>query len=191
MHPSGEGPQPSRAHGDIRLQRRDLAFIKPSPGNLRQSTPRAHRRGLFTALLILPLAWTPLVIIVGRHRAKLNRNLGLVRSRRARSRARQRLRAVGKRLDAADGPSFHEEVARALVEYVADRFDRSAAGLTYEVADELLASKGLDPDLRRGFRSCLETCDFARFVPSAAASDRRAEVLEQAEQLVEQLEQEL
>ena len=41
------------------------------------------------------------------------------------------------------------------------------------------------------FRSCLETCDFARFGPSAAASDRRAEVLEQAERLVEQLEQEL
>jgi hypothetical protein len=34
----------------------------------------------------------------------------------------------------------------------------------------------------------LETCDFARFVPSAAASERRAEVLAEAEELIDQLE---
>jgi hypothetical protein len=84
--------------------------------------------------------------------------------------------------------AFHEEVARALVGYVADRFDRAAAGLTYELADELLASRGLDPALRRRFRSCLEACDFARFVPASGASERRAEVLREASELVHALE---
>ena len=139
-------------------------------------------------MMILPLAWAPMAIYVGRHRARLQRNLGLARSRRARTRARQRLRAAGKRVESDDAAAFHEEVARALVGYVADRFDRAAAGLTYELADELLAKRGLDSALRRRFRSCLETCDYARFVPQAASGERRAEVLAEAQELVELLE---
>ena len=75
-----------------------------------------------------------------------------------------------------------------MVGYVADRFNRSAAGLTYELADELLASKGLEVELRREFRSCLETCDFARFVPSAGATDRRVEILAEARVLLDRVE---
>jgi hypothetical protein len=185
---SGERPEGAVARGDIQLQRKDLAFIKPLRGTLSQSAPRVHRDPLFVTALLLPLVWAPAVILVGRHRAKLQRNRGLARARRARSRARQRLRAVAKRMESSDSAQFHEEVARALVEYVADRFDRSAAGLTYELADELLASRGLDEELRRRFRACLETCDFARYVPAASAQERRTEVLSEAGAIVEQLE---
>jgi hypothetical protein len=180
--------EPSVSRADIRLQRRDLAFIKPLRGTLRHGAPRAHERGLFVGMLLLPLIWGPAVVFAGRHRAKLRQNLGLARARRARGHARQRLRAAAKHLEATDAARFHEEVARALVEYVSDRFNRSAAGLTYEMADELLASRGLGGALRRRFRACLETCDFARFVPSASASERRAEVLTEAKELIDQLE---
>ena len=70
----------------------------------------------------------------------------------------------------------------------ADRFDRSAAGLTYEIADELLSSKGIDAELRGRYRKCLETCDFARFVPASAETGRRTEVLDEAREIVERLE---
>jgi hypothetical protein len=90
--------------------------------------------------------------------------------------------------DNGKGAEFHEEVGRALVEYIADRFNRSAAGLTYETADDLLASKGLDAELRRRFRSCLERCDFARFVPSGTRSEGREEVLREAREVMEGLE---
>ena len=91
-------------------------------------------------------------------------------------------------MDESDAAVFHEEVARALVEYVGDRFNRSASGLTYELADDLLAGRGVDEDVRRRFRSCLETCDFARFVPASAKTERRAEVLDDAIALVDELE---
>ena len=75
--------------------------------------------------------------------------------------------------------------------YVADRFDRSAAGLTYDAADDLLASHGVEEELRGRFRRCLEACDFARFVPSSGSADRRSEILAQAEVLVDELESSL
>jgi hypothetical protein len=182
---AADGTRPELTQSDIRVQRRDLAFIKLPRGALRHETPRLHERGLFWTVLLLPLLWSPLLIALGRHRARMQQNLGLARARRARSRARQRLRDAAKHLGQ---PTFHEQVARALVEYVADRFDRSAAGLSYEVADELLGSRGFEADLRRRFRSCLEACDFARFVPAAAGSARQSEVLDEAIGLIEQME---
>ncbi len=184
----GEGPV---ARGDVRLQRQEIAFIKPLRGRLAEGHSRIHHRPLFVALILLPVALAPVVIVIGRRQARLQQDKGLARSRRARNSARKKLRAAERKLAGADTGTFHEEVARGLVDYVADRFDRSAAGLTYDLADELLASRGVDAALRRRFRSCLETCDFARFVPGAGQAERKAEVLEEARGLVDELEKAL
>ncbi len=181
-------PESPLAGGEIQLQHRDLAFIKPLGDRLQERVPRAHQRTAFLTALLLPLAWAPLAVLVGRHRARMQRNLGLARSRKARSRAKQRLRRSAKRLDEGDSAVFHEEVARALVTYVADRFDRAAAGLTYQLADELLAAQGLVEPLRQRFRSCLEACDLARFVPSSSAPERRSEMLAEARELIDEME---
>jgi hypothetical protein len=182
----GEGA--ARA-GEIQVQRRDLAYIKTLDGRrLDDGAARVHGRRLFRTLLVLPLLWVPLLIAGGRFRARLARDTGLARSRRAGPRARRRLSAVRRRIDALDGPKFHEELAQVLVAYAAERFDQSAAGLTYERIDEFLAGRGADGDLRRQVRACLEACDFARFVPAAADSARKTQMLEQVTQLLGQLE---
>ncbi len=179
---------PTEIRSEIRLQRRDLAYIKPLRGQLTHRSGRAHEGGLFRALLLLPIALTPLTVLLARRQSRLRQDLGLSRARRARARARKRFRAARRKLDQMDSAEFHEEVARTLVEYVADRFNRSAAGMTYELADELLASRDVDTNLRRRYRSCLEQCDFARFVPAAGQTERRTELLAEAENVVEQLE---
>ena len=173
----------------ILLERQDLAFVKPLRGDrLAEARPRLHQRGLFIALIAAPLLWMPLLVLVGRHRDRLQRDHGLARSRRARGRARRRFRAARRRLSDDDSAGFHEAVARSLVEYVADRFNRAPAGLTYELAEDLLASRGIDDDLRRRFRACVEACDFARFVPASAQTERRAELLDEAMAVVDAVE---
>ncbi|MDX1389934.1 MAG: hypothetical protein R3344_12130, partial [Acidobacteriota bacterium] len=179
------------ARGDIRLQRREIAFIKRLRGPLEEQRPRVHERGWFLALLVLPIALVPAVVVLSRRREKLNRNRGLARSRRARSRARKSQRATEKHLDQLESGEFHEAVSRSLVDYVADRFDRSASGMTYDLADELLASRNVDEELRRRYRSCLEVCDFARYVPASGEAERKKEVLREAMALIEDLEKAL
>jgi len=181
-------PDSSVARGGIQLQRRELAFIKPLRGSLQEGHPRAHRGNLFRFLLFLPLGLAPLLVVLGRQRARLRQDRGLARGRKARTRARKRLASVRKRMGQTDSATFHEEIARTLVEYLADRGNRSAAGLTYEAAEQMLSERDIDPALRRRFRSCLETCDFVRFVPSATQTERREEVLDEATALVEELE---
>jgi len=179
----------SRDRSVISLEQKDIAFIKPLRGDaLAYTAPRLHQRGWFLSLLLMPLFWVPFFVWLGRRRDLLQRDLGLARGRRAKRRARKALRAIRKHLTEADGAAFHEEVARTLVGYVGDRFNRSPSGLTYELADELLTGRGVDESVRRRFRSCLETCDFARFVPSSGRVERRAEVLDEAIQLIDALE---
>ena len=60
--------------------------------------------------------------------------------------------------------------------------------MTYDVADELLASRGVEAALCRRFRRTLETCDYARFVPEAGESARRVELLDEARTVVDELE---
>ncbi len=179
------------AQGDIRVQRREIAFIKTLRGTLDERQPRIHERSWFVALLVLPIVVVPAVVVLSRRREKLSRNRGLARSRRARGRARKSQRATEKHLDQLESGEFHEAVSRSLVDYVADRFDRSASGMTYDLADELLASRRVDEELRRRYRSCLETCDFARYVPASGEAERKKEVLREAMALIEDLEKAL
>ena len=173
----------------ISLDQKDIAFIKPLRGDaLAYTAPRLHQRAWFVSLVLMPLFWVPFFVWLGRRRDLLQRDLGLARGRRAKRRARKALRAIKKHMVESDGAAFHEEVARTLVAYVGDRFNRAPSGLTYELADELLAGRGVDETLRRRFRNCLETCDFARFVPASAKTERRAEVLADAIGLIDALE---
>lgn len=181
-------PESAIARGEVRLQRQEINFIKPLRGRLSDARPRAHERSWFLAALLLPLAWVPAVVTWGRRRARMRSDRGVARAGKSRSRARKRLRAAEKRLAILDAGAFHEEVARALVDYVADRFDRSSAGLTYEVADALLESRGVEASLRERFRACLESCDFARYVPGSGTEARKAHVLREAIELVDLLE---
>jgi hypothetical protein len=180
-----EGPV---ARGAVEAQRRDLAFIKPLRGKLSVDRPGLDRGGWFVTLLVLPLVLAPVLIGVGRYRSRLSQDRGLLRAKRAKGLARKRLKAAEHRMGGGDTAAFHEAVARALVEHVADRLDRPPAGLTYDVADEMLAAKGVDVALRRRFRACLETCDFARFVPESGTEARKAEILKEAREIVDLLE---
>lgn len=184
----GDRPaDPTVIRSEIQM-RRDLAYIKPLRGQLNHGHVRIHERGVFHALLLVPLLLMPLAVLLGRRRARLRKDLGLSRSRRAKARARKGLVAARKAVEELDPAAFHERVARTLVEYVADRFNRSAAGMTYELADDLLASRNVDSELRRQYRSCLEQCDFARFVPASSQAERRIEVLDEAGEIVSRLE---
>jgi hypothetical protein len=186
---AGEGPSVTRA--GVRVQRTDVAFIKARRGRLREGGSRVHERGWFTLLAALPLVLVPVAVVAGRYRARLLSDRGLARSRKARSRARKRLHSVRRREGQLGSGAFHEEIARALVDFVADRFNLASAGLTYDRIDELLGERGADVELRRRFRSCLESCDFARFVPSAGERGRRTETLDEAVALLDAAEKQL
>ena len=87
--------------------------------------------------------------------------------------------------------AFYTSLAQALTEYVADKFDTPAAGLTHQLIEELFSSRGVPEHLRRGFHRTLESCDFARFAPGAADAQKMARVLKGAEETLAALDRSL
>ena len=87
--------------------------------------------------------------------------------------------------------AFYAEVARALTEYVAAKFDTSAAGLTHDRIEELLSSRGASDEVRREFHRCLEACDYARFAPTSSGDEQMRRTLLAAEEILVRLERSL
>jgi hypothetical protein len=175
------------ARGEVQANTKDIAFLKLRRGPLAEARPPLHRRGWFVALLLFPLVLTPAGIAYGRRRERFLRDHGFARGRRAARRAAKRLDRAANRAGDSKA-SFHEEVAGALVDYVADRANRSASGLTYDQLDDILAAKGVPPEPRRRYRSCLETCDFARFVPDSGKPQVVADLVAEARAILRSLE---
>jgi oxygen tolerance protein BatD len=175
------------SRGEVQANTKDIAFLKMRRGPLAEARPPFHKRGAFVALLALPVLLAPAGIAYGRRRERFLRDHGFARARRAARKAAKRLDRAAHR--AAGSPtSFHEEIAGALVDYVADRANRPAAGLTYDQLDDILAAKGVPPEPRRRYRSCLETCDFARFVPDSGKPQAAADLVAEARAIVRALE---
>jgi hypothetical protein len=180
-------PDTGVARGEVQQNLRDIAFVKPRSGPLREPVPPLSRRAWFLALLVLPVAAVPVGIWAGRRRERLLTDSGFARGRRAARAAMKRLERAERR--AADAAVFHEEIAGSLVDYVADRANRSAAGLKYDELDAILAGGGVPQALRSRYHRCLETCDFARFTPDAGRDGARADVLREARGILKALEE--
>jgi hypothetical protein len=184
---SGSG-EAVASRGEVQANVKDIAFLKMVRGSLTEAKPPLHKRGWFLALLVLPLVLTPVGIVLGRRRDRFLTDHGFARARRAARTAAKRLDRAAHRAGASPA-SFHEEVAGALVDYVADRANRSASGLTYDQLDDILAAKGVPDEPRRRYRACLERCDFARFVPDSGKPQAVAELVTDARAILRALEE--
>ncbi len=176
------------SRGEVQANTRDIAFLKMRRGALQEARPPLHKRGWFVALVVLPFLLTPAGIALGRRRERFLTDHGFARARRAARTAAKRLERAAKRAGASP-VAFHVEVAGALVDYVADRANRSASGLTYDQLDDILAAKGVPAEPRRRYRACLEACDFARFVPDSGRPQAVAELVVEARAILRALEE--
>ncbi len=86
---------------------------------------------------------------------------------------------------------FYAEVALALTEYVAAKFDTSAAGLTRERVEELLSSRSVSEEDRRAFHQCLEACDYARFAPTSSGPAQMRQAIAATEAVLSRIERAL
>ncbi|HEX4825644.1 MAG TPA: BatD family protein [Candidatus Polarisedimenticolaceae bacterium] len=181
-------PDVGIARSEVQAAAKDIAFLKALRGPLETAAAPVQRTGWFVVAALAPLLLVPIGILVGRRRERFLLDHGFARARRAARAAAKRLDRAGTRAGESS-TAFHEEVAGALVDYVADRANRSAAGLTYDQLEEILAARGVSADLRRRYRACLESCDFARYVPDAGRPQARTDLVAEARSLVRALEE--
>ncbi|MCC7262969.1 MAG: protein BatD [Candidatus Latescibacteria bacterium] len=166
----------------------DLRAIKP---DLQVFSPpvQLHRSALFWGFqALVPLAGLGL-LLHRRRRDRLEGDVALVRRRRARGEAGDRLRLAARLREQGDSPAFHAEIQRALLALLADRLERPAAGLTSPVRVQLLAEKGVPEALVQQVEELLAAGDFARFASGSQTREEMAQVEARAAELMAALEQ--
>lgn len=174
---------------DITLLGSDIRHIKASPPSL-----VTHR----TQLLESPLYWlgwvVPPLVMAGvytwdRRRRRLSGDRAYARAQRAHRVARKRLAEANRRAR-EDGDGAYAIVARALNDYLADKFNLPSASLTRDVIRRTSAAHNLPEQLVEGLLTCLEWADSGRFAPVAAGREIH-ELIAEAEAIIAHLERNL
>jgi hypothetical protein len=106
-----------------------------------------------------------LILIVFYRQAKTNADIARKRDKRAGKEAGKRLKLARQLLRNRDVGAFYEELLRALLNYVSDKFNISMTNLSKDNVRELLVARGVSEELIQQYMSVLESCEYARFAP--------------------------
>ena len=121
-------------------------------------------------------------------RRERNKNVVLVRSRKANKQARLRLKTAGGFLKQADSARFYEEIDRALWGYMGDKLGIPPADHATERVVAMLHARKASEALIQEFSDLIAHCAFARYAPSAGSGEMD-KIYDRALQLISQLEQ--
>lgn len=103
-----------------------------------------------------------------RRYAARNDDVAAMKRRKATKMALKRLRKAGDLLKMNDSSAFYEELHNALLGYVSDKLNMPVAELSKEKISERLSAAGVSESVISELVGILDTCEFARYAPSAA-----------------------
>jgi hypothetical protein len=175
---------------EIRLLARDIRYIKTGGGRLRDQSSPFFRSTLYWVLALIPPVSALFSLFIRRRAKRLQTDIGYARRKKARKNALRLLKEASSRLNAPPD-KFYASLYRALTEFIADKLNVSAAGLTVSATAGLLAEKGVDPSVIQDVSRLLESCDLHRFSSLPVESADRKTDMEKAEKHVVFLEEKL
>ena len=144
----------------------------------------------FYLWFIIPLVLFVIAYLFLRKLAEENSNLVLVRRKKANKQALKRLAKAKSFLDQDDLKSFYDETIKAITGFVGDKFNIPLAQQNKEAMEEILKEKGLKEETIINFSAILDTCQFARFAPTAV-KDAPSDIYNNAIALINSIEEEV
>ena len=161
----------------------DINFIKLSADDL-ESTPFRHPSWLFL-IAAIPLAFNAGILVYQRQHSKVSADT--VRMRKAKRNAFKRLENAEKQCT-SDARRFYDQAAAALSGYLSDKFNFTEIELTGDNLERALSQKSIPSEIVEEVKTCLQECDFGRFVSASASTDRIRELAARIRKSIEALE---
>ncbi len=165
---AGETILPARAR--ISRLGRDIRYIREPTAALVPAPRPVHARPWFLALQAIPLVALAGTWAGRRRRDRFAREDGLARYVRAGGRARGELKEARAHLGRGDRAATCAAVSRAVTNFIGDRLNVQAQGMTAGELGSALASVGAGPELIERTRRLMSECDLGRFAGSADAA---------------------
>jgi hypothetical protein len=172
---------------NLTRQGTDINFIKLTSSDLEARRVPVYRTLWFYLLAAIPLAFNVGAYLYQKERSKESMNVVLTRSRKARRVAVDRLKKAAK-TGRTEPRRFYDEAAIALSGYLADKFNLPEIAVTGDSLERTLSEKSVAADTVRETVSCLQECDFGRFVSASASPDKMRELAERIRKAIDALE---
>ena len=182
-----EGVSYGLSRRDIEAVGEDIRYIKPDVETLVAQSMLHESYWFWSVQGALPIAFLAL-LLWQRHQRRLQGDVAYARQRRAKGEAGRRLARADALREGGTEAEFYGEVRAAVLEFVADRLNLAAAGLTMEVCATALAERGVEAETIAALRDLLTRCDFARFAPAGGPPTDRAAARRLAGEVIAGLE---
>jgi hypothetical protein len=176
------------AKSDIRLLGEDIRYLKLSPGELRPLTESPFGSAWFGIILFVPPALFVGTFLFRKRQEKLSGNVQRLRFAKAGKEATKRLKQAKKLFSQGNTESYHAEISRALMGYLEDKLHIDKASLSLDEAAILLARGGVSEETAQAMKSCMDRAEFSRFAPASDTKEARAELLETATGVINNIE---
>ena len=170
---------------EVKRLKSEIEYIRTEVASIEHQGARGYRDPAFWGLAALPLVAISGALGLRRRRHRLATDSGYARSSRAMKRLRPRLeelRSVPR--GSSDGWAF---ASRILLDYLGDKLNLNAAGLTTEEAVVVLRASELPDEVVAEIREFLTSCDLARYA-SASIDASTGDLIERVRSIARRVE---
>ena len=161
------GGQLTVSRKDVRDLGSDIRFISTRTPQLREAGRFFVWSPLYWGLLGMLMLAGLIIYLVFRKMAAMRADVAGTRNRGAVKMARRRLAAAGEFLQKNLYSAFYEELHRALLGFVSDKFAMDAADMSRGNIAAKISAAGAPQELAEEFCSLLDECEYARYAPDA------------------------
>ncbi len=169
----------------------DILPIMTNLSSLRNQGDRMYTSPFFIACLSIPAVAVIASFFVTRQKEKLQTDIGYARDKRAHAIAKKRLALAKSALSRNASEEFYSSLSKSMADYLADKFNISAASATGDKVGILLKQRGVGDDIIEEIYRCLTDFDYRRFSKDGGTREEMDHSLTLAEQLITRLERQL
>mgnify|MGYP000860954559 CR=1 FL=1 len=175
---------------EIKETENDLRYIKTGNLNLKPQDDEFFSSVSHFVFLIIPTLLFFAGLFFMKKHIKANSNIQLVKERKAAKLAKKQLSVAEKHLKTNNKDLFFNEVLNALNNYIGDKFNMSVVDFSKEKISDMLVSKSVSEQTTKQVIETLNTCEFAKYAPSAVTGDLN-KVYNDTLELISQIEEQI
>lgn len=153
---------------DVRLLGEDIRYIKLGEPRLLSAVAPLVLSTTYWLIIVAMLLIAVVAYFLIRKYIRDNRNVVLVKGKRASKVAIKRFRIAEKYMREQDRRAFYEEMLRALWGYLSDKFNIPVADLTREMVREELSRRGASAEAESVI-AVIARCEEAQYSPAATS----------------------
>jgi hypothetical protein len=166
----------------------DILYIKESPGRMRRTDYKIYNSFMFFLLFALPMFALVSVFIVYARKDRMNRDGRYAHRARAFKDMRREFFELKHKLKSNDSRAFYEVLFQTMQSYLGGKLYLPVAGLTFDMVESTLKSKGVEQEIVNKIKNIFEVCDRSKFALSSADEFKMKDDMKELEEIIRYFE---